>query len=77
MNSEKVRHWGIRPLLAAAVLAGATSLMQSCEDEILTGQPGWLGNSIYERLQEEGGYTTTLKLIDDLGLHDVMSKTGS
>ena len=77
MNSEKVRHWGIRPLLAAAVLAGATSLMQSCEDEILTGQPGWLGNSIYERLQEEGGYSTTLKLIDDLGLHDVMSKTGS
>lgn len=77
MNSETVRHWGFRPLLAATLLAGAATLFQSCEDDILTGQPGWLGNSIYERLQEEGGYSYTLKLIDDLGYHDVMSKTGS
>ena len=77
MNSETVRHWGFRPLLAATLLAGTATLFQSCEDDILTGQPGWLGNSIYERLQDEGGYSYTLKLIDDLDYHDVMSKTGS
>lgn len=77
MNSETVRHWGVKPLLAAALMAGTATILQSCKDDILTGQPGWLGNSIYERLQEEGGYNYTLKLIDDLGYHDVISKTGS
>ncbi len=77
MNSETVRHWGVKPLLAAALMAGTAAILQSCKDDILTGQPGWLGNSIYERLQEEGGYNYTLKLIDDLGYHDVISKTGS
>ena len=45
--------------------------MQSCKDDdlILTGQPEWLGNSIYERLQDEGNYKYTLRLIDDLDLN--------
>ena len=53
--------------------------MQSCEDSdlILTGQPSWLGNSIYERLQDEGNYKYTLRLIDDLGETEVLSHTGS
>lgn len=53
--------------------------MQSCKDDdlILTGQPSWLGNSIYERLQEEGNYKYTLRLIDDLGETEVLSHTGS
>ena len=53
--------------------------MQSCEDNdlILTGQPSWLGNSIYERLQDEGNYKYTLRLIDDLGETEVLSHTGS
>ena len=43
--------------VALALLIGA-SVMQSCKDDdlILTGQPSWLGNSIYERLQDEGNY---------------------
>ena len=77
MNTETVRHWGVKPLLAATLMVGAATMLQSCKDDVLTGQPGWLGNSIYERLQEEGSYTYTLKLIDDLGYHDVISKTGS
>jgi len=44
---------------------------------MLTGQPSWLGNSIYERLQEEGNYTTLLRLVDELGQTDVLSQTGS
>ena len=53
--------------------------MQSCKDDdlILTGQPSWLGNSIYERLQDEGNYKYTLRLIDELGEKDVLSHTGS
>ena len=52
-------------------------MLPSCQDELLTGQPSWLGNSIYERLAEEGNYETTLKLIEDLDLYSVLSKTGS
>ena len=53
--------------------------LQSCKDDdlLLTGQPSWLGNSIYERLSDEGQYKTMLRLIDDLGQHDVLSQTGS
>ena len=58
------------------MLLGA-SAMSSCSDDMLTGQPSWLGNSIYERLQDEGNYQTTLRLIDDLGQKEVLSKTGS
>lgn len=52
-------------------------MLPSCQDELLTGRPSWLGNSIYERLAEEGNYETTLKLIEDLDLYSVLSKTGS
>ena len=62
---------------ALALLMGAWSV-QSCDKEVLLeGQPSWLGNSIYERLQDEGNYTYTLRLIDDLGQTEVLSQTGS
>ena len=60
-----------------SLLVGGAGMTQSCKDEILEGQPSWLGNSIYERLEENGNYTTMLRLIDDLGQHDVLSQTGS
>lgn len=65
-------------VVACSLLIGA-SVFQSCkdEDDILTGQPGWLGNSIYERLEEDGNYTNLLRLVDDLGQKDVLSQTGS
>lgn len=60
-------------------------IVQSCEKDILTGQPEWLGNSIYERLGE--GITTTdgkqctfnytVRLINDLEYTETLSKTGS
>ena len=64
--------------VACALLIGA-SVIQSCKDDdlILTGQPDWLGNSIYERLQDEGNYKYTLRLIDDLDQKEVLSHTGS
>ena len=65
--------------LAACTLLIGVSMMQSCKDDdtILTGQPDWLGNSIYERLQDEGNYTYMLRLIDDGGQREVLSRTGS
>ena len=67
----------VRPVFAVGLMLGCVGALQSCSDDTLTGQPSWLGNSIYEELQKDGKYTVTLKLIDDLGYHDQMSKTGS
>ena len=69
MNCKKMKHGVFRPAFAIGLMLGSVAL-QSCSDDILTGQPSWLGNSIYEELQEDGNYTVTLRLIDDLGLHD-------
>lgn len=67
-------------LVACSLLIG-TACLQSCKDDekaVLTGQPDWLGNSIYEQLQKEGNYTTLLKLIDEVDDNkDVLSTTGS
>ncbi|MDD3387947.1 MAG: hypothetical protein PHU58_05720, partial [Prevotella sp.] len=68
---------GVFGIAVVMGLIFGSSAMQSCSDNILTGQPSWLGNSIYEELQNDGNYTVTLKLIDDLGYRDRMSKTGS
>jgi len=65
-------------LVTCGLLMSAWAL-QSCKDDdvLLTGQPSWLGNSIYERLSEEGSYKYTLRLIDDLEQTEVLSHTGS
>jgi len=78
MERKTILKQGPRLALAACGLLIGASLMQSCkDDDVLTGQPSWLGNSIYERMQDEGTYTTMLRLIDDLDQHEVMSHTGS
>ena len=75
-NTNSRQHpW--RNIALGALLVGGASLTQSCKDDVLEGQPEWLGNSIYERLAEEGNYSTMMRLIDDLGQHDVLSQTGS
>ncbi len=64
-------------IVTCCLLMGAWTV-QSCKDEYtLTGQPSWLGNSIYERLQEDGNYTTLLRLVDDLEQTEVLSHSGS
>jgi uncharacterized surface protein with fasciclin (FAS1) repeats len=72
--AKQRHHWKI----AVCGLLIGTSVVQGCkDDDVLTGQPSWLGNSIYERLEEDGHYTTMLKLIDDLGQKETLSHTGS
>ncbi len=66
-------------LATCGLLIGTTAMMTSCDDEVLTGQPSWLGNSIYERLQEDGHYSTVLRLIadDPDNMKEVLGHTGS
>ena len=63
-------------MLWPAVALAAAGL-PACDNSDLEGQPQWLGNSIYERLQEDGNYQTMVRLIDDLGYASVMKQTGS
>ena len=84
MQCKWTRKLSLHMLTVGGVLIG-TAMMQSCDKDLLTGQPDWLGNSIYERLQEgidvnDGSHKTfnyTLRLIDDLGYTSTLSKTGS
>ncbi len=59
-------------LLLGAVTAG-------CQDDLLVGTPSWLGESIYEELEQRGNFTETLKLINaqDEDYASVLQKTGS
>jgi uncharacterized surface protein with fasciclin (FAS1) repeats len=58
--------------------------MASCSKDFLVDEenmPEWLGESIYEELKNPkkltGSFSTYLRLIDDLGYDEVLSKTGS
>jgi len=77
MNMNLASKRAVVSFASALLLLSGGGLLQSCETDELTGQPSWLGNSIYERLQDEGNYTYTLRLIDDLAQTTVLSQTGS
>jgi len=76
MKSKTMKHLFCRSAWAACLM-GTAMMWQSCDDDTLTGQPSWLGESIYAQLESEGNYKTTLRLIDDLKLKDVLNHTGS
>lgn len=70
-------------LCVTLVCAG---IMTSCVDkneEVDSGNPSWLGSSIYETLRHPdqkiltGSFNTYLRLIDDLGYTSTLSRTGS
>ena len=75
MKITNLCHLREKVLLLTFLAVG--SMLVSCDNSDLEGQPTWLGNSIYERLHEEGNYQTILHLIDDLSYASVMSQTGS
>ena len=77
MNHQQPSRRRLAVPTATLLLLAAASLVQSCAKDDLEGQPSWLGNSIYERLQNAGDYTYTLRLIDDLAYKQVLSQTGS
>ena len=78
MITEKPKgQWLLGLSFVISSLSFGVAITSCSEKDELMDQPSWLGNSIYERLQEEGNYKYTLRLIDDLGQKEVLSKTGS
>ena len=46
MNCKQIRHGILKPSVAVGLMLGAAALFHSCEDDLLTGQPSWLGESM-------------------------------
>lgn len=63
----------------AFCLLAACGLTYSCADEYKLDDeaPSFLGKSIYDELKGRGGFETMVRLIDDLGEKETLSKTGS
>ena len=61
------------------ILVIGITLFASCTDEnyYANHNPEWLGASIYDYLKTDKHYTNYVKLIDDLGYKETLSKTGS
>ncbi len=78
ITNRTIRKKAWRGLTAAAVLSACLMNFTACSkydlDEV--DPEGW-GGSIYAYLQEQNSYTTTIRLIDDLGMSEVLAKTGS
>lgn len=72
---KRGRHW---VLAAAGVLLAGGSVVSSCSEYDLDQKDpeGW-GSSVYSWLDEQGNYTNTVRMIDELGYREVLAKTGS
>ena len=68
------RQW----LMATGVLLCSSGALLSCSEYDLDDRTpdGW-GASIYSWLDEQGNYTNTVRMIENLGYRDVLAKTGS
>lgn len=73
----------MKKLILCASIA-ALGMLASCQrDELVPedSKPEWLGASIYEELRSgqhlSGTFNTYLRLVDDLGYAEVLSRTGS
>ncbi len=79
MKSEKSFWQRNRHLMLASALALTMGgAMMSCSEYDLDEKTpdGW-GSSIYNWLSEQGTYTNTVRMIDDLGYREILAKTGS
>lgn len=66
-------------LLSAVCLLSTCGIATSCWDnyDLDEKMPTILGESIYDELKKDGNFTNQVRLIDDLGYAEVLSKTGS
>ena len=73
-SPRRSRRW----MMAAAVaLVGGVALTSCQQYDLDENSPEGWGNSIYSWLDEQGNYTNTVKLINDLNYQEVLGKTGS
>ena len=68
-----------KAMFGAFLLLSIGGITYSCQDDYKLDEtrPSFLGGSIYDELKSRNTFNYTLKLIDDLGYKEVMSKTGS
>ena len=67
-----------RHLLVGGALLAAGMGMYSCSDDYRLDDEKPSGiNNIYGYMKDQGNFTNYLHLIDDLGLSEILSKTGS
>jgi len=76
MKSNQTKRKGLFRWMGYAMIAAGC--LSSCEGyDLAKEDPSWLGSSIYDYLKDDGNYTNTVKMIDDLGYNEVLAKTGS
>ncbi len=66
-------------ILLLLIVILSSSVLVSCKDDYFydNKEPNFLGASIYDYLDKEGEYTYFLRLINDLGYKETLSRTGS
>ncbi len=64
-------------MAAAVALVGGVALTSCHQYDLDEKSPEGWGNSIYSWLDEQGNYTNTVRMIDDLNYQEVLGKTGS
>ena len=64
-------------IAAAMALVGGVALTSCQEYDLDEKSPDGWGNSIYSWLDEQGNYTNTVRMINDLKYQEVLGKTGS
>lgn len=69
---------GWRSAAAAVALSACLLNFTACDKyDLDQNDPAGWGASIYSYLADDGHYTNTVRLIDDLGLRETLAKTGS
>ena len=68
-----------KTMIGAFLLLSIGGITYSCQDDYILDEtrPSFLGGSIYDELKSRNKYNYTVRLIEDLGYKEVMSKTGS
>jgi len=68
-----------KTVIGAFLLLSIGGITYSCQDDYTLDEtrPSFLGGSIYDELKSRNKFNYTVRLIEDLGYKEVMSKTGS
>ena len=68
-----------KTVIGAFLLLSIGGITYSCQDDYKLDEtrPSFLGGSIYDELKGRNKFNYTVRLIEDLGYKEVMSKTGS
>lgn len=79
MKNSNLKRRFTRYVGSASAVLLLSGTLTGCKDDLLTGMPEWLGESVYAELERRGNFKETLKLINaqDEDYATVLAKTGS